>query len=49
MAVLLFPFQFGFLCLIVLRLPILCCIKVAKVGIIVFFLISEEMLSALHH
>ena len=47
MAVLLFPFTFGFLSL--LRLPILCCVKVAKVGIIAFFLISEEMLSAFHH
>ena len=52
--VLLIPFQFGFplflflVWLLWLGLPILCWIKVVRVGILVVFLILEEMLSAFH-
>ena len=48
------PFQFGFLSFLFhiwlpwLGLPILCWIKMVRVGILVLFLISEKMLSALH-
>ena len=49
------PFQFGFLLflfliwLLWLGLPVLCWIKVVRVGILVLFLTLEEMLSAFHH
>ena len=55
MTVLCLPFQCGFLLflfllwLLWLGLLKLCWIKVAGMGILVFFLILEEMLSAFHH
>ena len=43
------PFiSFFFVWLLWLGLPILCWIKVARIGILVLFLILEEMLSAFH-
>ena len=53
-AILLLLFQFGFILFLFLiqllwsRLPVFCWIKVARVDILVFFLILEKMLSAFH-
>ena len=43
------PFISFLVWLLWLGLPILCWIKVARVGIIVLFLVLEKMLSAFHH